>query len=93
MVYYLSKAFWLVVQPGNLLALLVVLGALLLFTRWRRLGRGIVLLAGLLLAIIAILPVGEWLLAPLGESLSPAHPDARTMSTGSSCWAGRKARC
>jgi Uncharacterized conserved protein len=26
-VYYLSKAFWLLVQPGNLLALLVVLGA------------------------------------------------------------------
>ena len=71
MVYFLSKAFWLVVQPGNLLALLVVLGALLLFTRWRRLGRRIVVLAGLLLAIIAILPVGEWLLTPLENRFPP----------------------
>ena len=33
MVYLLSKAFWLVAQPGNLLTLLLVLGALLQFTR------------------------------------------------------------
>jgi hypothetical protein len=35
-VYLLSKAFWLVAQPGNLLTLLLVLGALLQFTRWQQ---------------------------------------------------------
>jgi uncharacterized SAM-binding protein YcdF (DUF218 family) len=86
-VYYLSKAFWLLVQPGNLLALLIVLGALLLFTRWRRLGRGIVVVAGLLLAIAAILPVGEWLLAPLENRFPaltqmPEHVDGIIMLGG-----------
>ena len=87
MVYYLSKAFWLLAQPGNLLTLLVVLGALLLFTRWRRLGRGIVVLVGLLLAIVAILPVGEWVLAPLENRFPqltqmPAHVDGIIMLGG-----------
>jgi uncharacterized SAM-binding protein YcdF (DUF218 family) len=71
LVYFLSKAFWLVVQPGNLLVLLAVLGALLLFTRWRRFGRGLVLLAALLLVVVAVLPGGEWLLAPLENRFPP----------------------
>jgi uncharacterized SAM-binding protein YcdF (DUF218 family) len=79
-VYFLSKAFWLVAQPGNFLALLAILGALLLFTRWRRLGRGIIVLLALLMAAIAVLPVGTWILKPLENRFPPltqlpAHVD------------------
>jgi uncharacterized SAM-binding protein YcdF (DUF218 family) len=65
--YYLSKAFWLVFQPGNLLVLLLALGSLLSFTRWRRSGRVLVTLVALLMIATAILPVGRWLLEPLED--------------------------
>ena len=35
MIYYLSKAFWLVAQPGNFLVLLLALGCLFLSLRKR----------------------------------------------------------
>jgi uncharacterized SAM-binding protein YcdF (DUF218 family) len=70
-VYALSKALWLVLQPGNLLVLLLVLGSLLLFTRWRGFGRALVGLVALLSLAIAVLPVGDWLLAPLEDRFPP----------------------
>jgi len=71
LIYALSKAFWLVAQPGNLLALLALLGAVLLFTRWRRLGRRVIVLLALLMAVIAAAPVGDWLLRPLENRFPP----------------------
>lgn len=80
MIYFLSKAFWLVAQPGNFLVLLALLGALLLFTRWRRLGRAIVLLLAVVMLAVAVLPVHEWVLRPLENRFPPltempAHVD------------------
>ncbi|MGH7004756.1 MAG: YdcF family protein, partial [Alphaproteobacteria bacterium] len=43
----------------------LVLGALLLFTPWRRIGRFFVVLAALGALVIAYSPLGEWLLEPL----------------------------
>jgi uncharacterized SAM-binding protein YcdF (DUF218 family) len=85
--YLVSKAFWLVAQPGNLLILLLVLGATLLFTRHVRLGRAVILLVGLLVLIIAVLPVGSWLLAPLEDRFPmlahmPEHVDGVIMLGG-----------
>ena len=71
LIYALSKAFWLVAQPGNLLALLALLGAALLFTGWRRLGRCIIVLLALSMAAIAALPVGDWILRPLENRFPP----------------------
>ena len=71
MLYILGKAVWLLAQPGNLLVLVIALGALLLFTRWRGLGRLFVVLAALLALAIAFLPVGDWLLRPLEERFPP----------------------
>ena len=71
MIYALSKAFWLMAQPGNLLALLALLGAALLFTGWRRLGRCIIVLLALSMAAIAALPVGDWILRPLENRFPP----------------------
>jgi len=69
--YYLSKAFWLVIQPGNFLVLLLALGSILLFTRWRGFGRFLVTLVGLASIAIAVLPVGRWLLQPLEDRFPP----------------------
>ena len=66
-----SNVFWQMVQPGNLWVLALVLGALLLFTPWRRLGRTLVLLAAILGLVVFIFPVGAWLLWPLETRFPP----------------------
>jgi uncharacterized SAM-binding protein YcdF (DUF218 family) len=65
LLYLVSKIFWHIVQPANLLILLLGLGFVLLFTRWNRLGLGAIALSLLLVSSIAVLPVGRWLLVPL----------------------------
>ena len=49
--FTLSKIFWIVAQPGNLLVFFLIVGAALLWTRRRRTGRWMVALAGLGLAL------------------------------------------
>jgi len=65
MPFVISKLLWAVLQPGNLFFAALCLAAALLWTRWRRAGR--LLLVALLGAgaAIAVLPFGQWLLAPL----------------------------
>lgn len=72
-----GKVFWLVFNPANILVGVLVLGVLLLFTRWRRTGRFFALLAALLALVIAYAQPGVWLMAPLEERFSaPARlPD------------------
>ena len=65
LLYLVSKIFWRVVQPGDLLILLLGLGFILLFTRRNRLGIAVIALSVLLVSSIAVLPIGHWLLAPL----------------------------
>jgi uncharacterized SAM-binding protein YcdF (DUF218 family) len=67
MLYNLSKAFWLLAQPGNFLALLLVVGCLFLFTRWRGFGRFLVTVAALAALAITLLPLGRWVLQPLED--------------------------
>ena len=71
MVYYLSKAFWLVAQPGNLLVVLLAFGSLLLFSRWRGFGRFLVAVIALASIATTVLPVGQWLLQPLEDRFPP----------------------
>ena len=71
MLYLVSKAFWLVAQPGNLLVLLLVLGTVLLFTSWRRFGRWLMVAVALAMLAITVLPVGSWVLAPLEDRFPP----------------------
>ena len=71
MLYLVSKAFWLVAQPGNLLVLLLVLGTALLFTRWRRFGRWLMVAVALVMLAVTVLPVGSWVLAPLEDRFPP----------------------
>jgi uncharacterized SAM-binding protein YcdF (DUF218 family) len=69
--YSVSKALWLIAQPTHLLSLLMVLGTVLLFTRRRRLGLGLMALDALLILTIAVLPVGHWLMATLEDRFPP----------------------
>lgn len=70
MFFPVSKLFWLVAQPGNLLVIVLGLGALLLWTRWRRIARHLVTGVAVVFAALTVLPIGEWLLSPLEEHVA-----------------------
>jgi uncharacterized SAM-binding protein YcdF (DUF218 family) len=71
--FILSKVAWAVVQPSNLLLLLLMTGSGLLIAGRRSLGTWLTAAATASLAIITFLPVGAWLLSPL-ENQFPANP-------------------
>jgi uncharacterized SAM-binding protein YcdF (DUF218 family) len=70
MVFVLSKIFWTVVAPGNLLVLMLAAGTLRLGGRRRRRGFRLVTTATVVLLTITLLPIGQWLAMPL-ESRFP----------------------
>jgi uncharacterized SAM-binding protein YcdF (DUF218 family) len=67
----LSKLFWLVAEPASLLLSLLLLGSVLLWTPWIRLGRWVITLTALLILASAILPVGQWALKPIEDRFPP----------------------
>ncbi len=67
MFFYLSKLLWLVIAPANLLLLLLLLGAALLFTRFMRAGRRMVLASALGFLVLGILPVGTLMMRVLED--------------------------
>jgi uncharacterized SAM-binding protein YcdF (DUF218 family) len=79
MIFVASKLFWGLAAPGNLL-LLLLLGAILAMARSRRRrGFRVAMVVALALLAVAVLPVGQWLVAPLEERfpvpLVPARID------------------
>jgi uncharacterized SAM-binding protein YcdF (DUF218 family) len=76
--FYLSKITWWFAAPSNVLTLLLAFGGLLLFTRWSRGGRRLVVLGALGLALCGVSPLGTWLARPLenrfaiqGQEMTP----------------------
>ena len=67
MLYYLSKIFWFCVQPSGLLLILLIGGAVLLTTRYRKMGERLVLVSAALLFFGGLLPLSNWLILPLEE--------------------------
>jgi uncharacterized SAM-binding protein YcdF (DUF218 family) len=67
MFFYLSKILWLVIAPANLLLLLLLLGAALLFTRFMRAGRRLVLASALGFLVLGFLPVGTLMMRALED--------------------------
>lgn len=63
--FLLSKLAWWVLSPGSLFLLALCLAALLLRTRWRRIGRKLVVTLALIGLVIAVVPIGQWLTIPL----------------------------
>jgi uncharacterized SAM-binding protein YcdF (DUF218 family) len=71
--YILSKALWTIVQPLNLIVLLVLLWPVLRRLGYRRAGTRALRAALLLLVTLTLLPVGQMLLIPLENRF--ARPD------------------
>jgi uncharacterized SAM-binding protein YcdF (DUF218 family) len=71
MFFVLSKVGWFFVQPSNVLIASAVVGLLLTRTRFAQLGQRTMAWALALLAVCAILPVGNWILLPLEERFPP----------------------
>jgi uncharacterized SAM-binding protein YcdF (DUF218 family) len=65
MQFVLSKLVWLVAQPSNLFFILMIAAVLLLWTRWRRFARRLLLVLVVVGLVVAVVPVGTWLLLPL----------------------------
>lgn len=81
MFFALSKTLGIVLLPTNLLIGTGFLGALLLATRFARLGRGLLIASIALLALCGFSPLGNWLLYPL-ESRFPPWDAARGAPDG-----------
>jgi len=65
MFFYLSKVFWFFADPGNVLLIMLCLGALLVFRRRDKLGRRLLALVAVVSFILAVVPIGRNLLIVL----------------------------
>ena len=69
--YFISKVFWFVLQPGNLLFFALLAGTLISWTRPASGGRIWLTTISALLALVMILPVENWIAQPLEERFKP----------------------
>jgi uncharacterized SAM-binding protein YcdF (DUF218 family) len=69
--FFLSKTLGTMMLPVNLLIAAGVVGATLLFTRWVPLGRRLLIISAVLLAIMGFSPLGKLLLYPLEQRFPP----------------------
>ena len=81
MFYFLSKTVGKMLLPTNFLIGIGVIGAVLLATRFASLGRRLMVLSVLMLAVCGFSPLGNWLLYPL-ESRFPPWDAARGAPDG-----------
>ena len=66
-----SKLAWVLIQPSNLLLLLLVLAALSLLLGNRRIGTWLLCGVTVVLLAVTLLPVGAWLLLPIENRFPP----------------------
>ena len=71
MLYYASKVFGFFAIPSNFVILLGIAGALLLRSRFSRMGWRLVVGSLVLLAVLGLSPVGNALIVPLEERFPP----------------------
>jgi uncharacterized SAM-binding protein YcdF (DUF218 family) len=83
---FFSRAAGIIFTPSDFFLLLLVLGGILYWTRWRRLGRTLVIAVGVVLVLIFFLPLDDWLAAPLENRFArpswPAHVDGMIVLGG-----------
>jgi uncharacterized SAM-binding protein YcdF (DUF218 family) len=72
--FWLSKTFWIVAAPANFALIAAVVGVLLLWTRWRALGRWLASFGIIILVGLAVLPIGPWLSWPLESRFATPDP-------------------
>ena len=77
--FSISKFIWFVFAPSHLLAWACIASAILLFTKYDRLGRRLSIASAVLFVLIGILPLHTWLIRPLENEFPrpqwPAHVD------------------
>jgi uncharacterized SAM-binding protein YcdF (DUF218 family) len=71
MFFELSKILWIFVNPGNLLLILIILGAVILWTRWQLFGKWLVGFTALAFLVVAVVPLGKWMLGVLENRFPP----------------------
>jgi uncharacterized SAM-binding protein YcdF (DUF218 family) len=75
MAFVAGKLFWAIMAPGNLLLLVLLAGLFRAMRSRARRGLAPAVVAALLLLTVAVLPVGQWVAAPLEERFPiPAVP-------------------
>ena len=74
MFFLLSKTLGTMLMPVNFFIGIGMLGALLLATRCARLGRGLLVVSVLLLALCGFSPIGRLLILPLEDRFPPWDP-------------------
>jgi uncharacterized SAM-binding protein YcdF (DUF218 family) len=62
---------WNALKPGNLLLVLLCLGVVLMFSRRQGAGKTVLTMVVVVLLIIAIIPLGAWILLPLEKRFPP----------------------
>ena len=75
MTFFASKVLWTLIQPSNLILIVLVVGVALSWTRWRLWPRRIFTVATLLLIVLTVVPIGSWLYVPL-ETRFTSPPDS-----------------
>ncbi len=63
--FALSKIFWWIAAPSNVFLALFVAGIALLWTPWQRSGRRLLAVLAAVAVILAVLPIGTWMIVPL----------------------------
>ena len=69
-----AQLFWLVVRPDRFVLLLLALGSVCLWTRWRSLGRKLVSLSVGIVVVLNIVALDAYLLVPLEERFPQSTP-------------------
>ena len=83
---FVSRILGIIFTPSDFLLLLLVLGVVLQWTRWRNSGKWLVILVTLSLLLVCVFPVDGWLGAPLENRFprppTPAHVDGAIILGG-----------
>lgn len=66
-----SATFWDYADPAKVISAVLLLGVLLLWTRWPRLGKWVATVGGLTFLAVAALPVAGWITVPLENRFPP----------------------
>lgn len=78
MFFYLSKILWFFAEPGNALLIALIVGLILVSTRFRKIGKSLVVLSILFALTVTFIPVGGWMISALEDRFP--QPDLKLQS-------------
>ncbi len=74
MFFYLSKILWFLANPGNILLIALIIGIVLLWTRWHRYGRRLLVFCALAVLFVSTIPIGKSMIMTL-ENRFPGNQE------------------